>query len=61
MFQHHGMGTSTFLQIFIRTQTFLFIFTKDKPSGTDIRQMEKINKKNGGKRTKILKGDGSRA
>ena len=52
IFQHDGKGTSTFLQIYIRTQKhFCTSSTKDQLNGTDINQMEESNNKNEEKRT----------
>lgn len=51
MLQHHGMGINTLLQIYIKDTDFLYILTKDKPSGTDTKHMEMGNKKNGRKKT----------
>lgn len=59
MFQHYGIGINTFLQTYLRVQNIFY--TKDRPGGTDVKQMEKGNKKNGGKRTKIPKEGRPRA
>jgi len=52
------MGINTLLQIYIKDTVFLYILTKDKPSGTDTKYMEMRNKKNGGKKTKTPKRNG---